>query len=104
MKTPSMKFFSHEGTEYVTVFSADRDPVIISVDKVLSWCLLHGTQFGVTLFYSETIFGEITNKERLFPYSTPNLAQAILEELGPQGILDRVNHPSIYQRSKIANQ
>ena len=99
-----LKFFNHEGTEYVTVFSEHRDPVTIGVDKLLSWCLLHGTEFGVTLFYSETIFGEITNKERLFPYSTPNLAQAILEELGAQGILDRIDYPHIYQRSKKSEQ
>lgn len=99
-----MKFFNHEGTEYVTVFAADRDPVTIGVDKVLSWCLLQATENGIILFGSETIFGERRSKQTLFPYSTPNLAQALLEEVGAQGILDRYNFPSIYQRSKIAQQ
>jgi len=95
-----MKFFDHEGAEYVTVFSEHRDPVTIGVDQLLSWCLLSGTQFGVTLFYAETILGETTPKEKLFPYSTPNLAQAILKELGAEAILGRVDYPHIYQQRK----
>lgn len=95
-----LKFFDHEGTHYVTVFSEHRDPVTIGVDKLLSWCLLHGTQFGVTLFYNQTIFGETTPKEKIFPYSTPNLAQAILKELGAEAILARIDYPHIYQHTK----
>lgn len=96
----TMKFFNHEGVEYVTVFPDDRDPVTVAVDKVLSWCLLQATEKGIILFTAERIFGESRVKETVFPYSTPNIAQAILEEVGAKGILDRVNHPDIYQHTK----
>jgi|LakMenE18May11ns_1017448.scaffolds.fasta_scaffold9752294_3 hypothetical protein len=96
-----MKFFDHEGTEYVTVFSEHRDPVTIGVDQLLSWCLLHGTQFGVTLFYNQTIYGETVPKQKCFTYSTPNLAQAILKELGAEAILARIDYPDVYQNTKI---
>lgn len=95
-----MKFFEHAGVEYVTVFPDDRDPVTVAVDKVLSWCLLSATKKGIILFTAERIFGESQVKETVFPYSTPNIAQAMLEELGAKGILDRVNHPDIYQHTK----
>jgi len=95
-----MKFFEHAGVEYVTVFPDDRDPVTVAVDKVLSWCLLQATKKGIILFTAERIFGESQVKETVFPYSTPNIAQAMLEELGAKGILDRVNHPDIYQNTK----
>jgi hypothetical protein len=102
----TMKFFNHEGVEYVTFFPADGDPVTKTVDEAMTYCTVIGNAKGITLIDAEHVFGECVSKMKLFSWSTPNPAQAILEERGAAKMLQAIKYDlrNIAQIEKISQQ
>lgn len=101
-----MKFFNHEGVEYVTFFPADGDPVTKTVDEAMTYCTVMANAKGITLIDAEHVFGECVSKMKLFSWSTFNPAQAILEERGAAKMLQAIKYDlrNIVQFEKISEQ
>ena len=101
-----MKFFEHAGQAYVTFFPATGDPITMSVDKAMTYCTLLANSDGIILIDAEHVFGECISKKKIFPWSTPNPAQAILEERGAAKMLQEIEYDlrNIAQLEKISQQ
>ena len=88
----SMKVFEHEGTAYVCFFSENADPVTMTVDKALSYCHVHANENQIQSFDADHVFGELVTITKVFSWSTPNLAQAILQERGAKRMIEDINY------------
>lgn len=102
----TMKFFNHQSVEYVSFFPATGDPITMSVDKAMTYCTLLANSDGIMLIDADYVFGEVVSKKKIFPWSTPNPAQAILEERGAVKMLREIEYDlrNIAQLEKIAQQ
>jgi hypothetical protein len=92
-----MKFFDHEGRNYVALFPdaenrvtyQDTDtPIVLTMEQAIDLCAVTGLNGEGVILHLSLPYGIGGGVERIvFSWGTPNLGHAILSRVGAIGLL-----------------